>query len=174
PPPDGVSSGPLRASRVFRMLSSVAFGRGSPAVCRPRKPAVCMSHSNFNPSASRASSVASVISWPMPSLAHRFVTANGIRHHVVEQGRGPLVLLVHGFPEGWRSWRHQLAALSDAGYRAVAYDVRGYGQNAAPADVSAYAMRQLVADAAGLVEAMRGSGGGSGAEADADPRAVVV
>jgi pimeloyl-ACP methyl ester carboxylesterase len=110
----------------------------------------------------------------MSTLAHRFVTANGIRHHVVEQGRGPLVLLVHGFPEGWRSWRHQLAALSDAGYRAVAYDVRGYGQTDAPADVSAYAMRQLVADAAGLVEAMRGSGGGSGAEADADPRAVVV
>ena len=90
----------------------------------------------------------------MSTLEHRFVTANGIRHHVVEQGRGPLVLLVHGFPEGWHSWRHQLAALSDAGYRAVAYDVRGYGQTDAPADVAAYRMRPLVADAAGLVEAL--------------------
>lgn len=93
----------------------------------------------------------------MSSLEHRFVTANGIRHHVVEQvaqGKRPLVLLVHGFPEGWRSWRHQLAALSDAGYRAVAYDVRGYGQTDAPADVAAYAMRQLVSDAADLVEAL--------------------
>jgi pimeloyl-ACP methyl ester carboxylesterase len=90
----------------------------------------------------------------MSTLEHRFVTANGIRHHVVEQGRGPLVLLVHGFPEGWHSWRHQLATLSDAGYRAVAYDVRGYGQTDAPADVAAYRMRLLVADAAGLVEAL--------------------
>lgn len=87
-------------------------------------------------------------------LAHRFLDANGIRHHVVEQGAGPLVLMLHGWPEGWYSWRHQLAAVADAGYRAVAPGVRGYGQTDAPAEVARYGMRDMVADAAGLVEAL--------------------
>jgi pimeloyl-ACP methyl ester carboxylesterase len=87
-------------------------------------------------------------------LVHRTVVANGIRHHVVEQGTGPLVLLLHGWPEGWYSWRHQLGALAEAGYRAVAPDVRGYGQTDAPAEVSRYGMRDMVGDAAGLVEAL--------------------
>jgi epoxide hydrolase A/B len=56
---------------------------------------------------------------------HSAVVASGIRIHVAEQGRGPLVLLVHGFPELWYSWRHQLPALADSGYRAVAIDQRG-------------------------------------------------
>src|SRR5258708_38609854 len=87
-------------------------------------------------------------------MDHRFLSANAIRHHVVEQGSGPLVLLLHGWPEGWYSWRHQLSALAEAGYRAVAPDVRGYGQSDAPADVAQYRMREMVGDAAGLVDAL--------------------
>jgi pimeloyl-ACP methyl ester carboxylesterase len=58
---------------------------------------------------------------------HRQVSANGARFHVVEAGTGPVVLLLHGFPTFWWTWRHQLIALADAGYRAVAMDLRGYG-----------------------------------------------
>jgi dipeptidyl aminopeptidase/acylaminoacyl peptidase len=63
---------------------------------------------------------------------HRFVTTNGIRLHYVEEGEGPLVLLIHGFPYIWYAWRHQIRALADAGYRAVAPDLRGFGQSDAP------------------------------------------
>ncbi len=83
-----------------------------------------------------------------------FVEANGIRHHYVERGTGPLVLLLHGFPETSHTWRHQIEALAAAGYRAVAPDVRGYGETDAPRDVRDYMMRVLVADAAGIVEAL--------------------
>jgi epoxide hydrolase A/B len=58
----------------------------------------------------------------MSEIAYRFVEANGLRMHVAEQGEGPLVILCHGFPESWYSWRHQLAALADAGFHAVAPD----------------------------------------------------
>ncbi|MFD3455042.1 alpha/beta fold hydrolase [Streptomyces sp. NPDC058691] len=75
------------------------------------------------------------------------------RIHVVEQGEGPLVLLVHGFPEGWYSWRHQLPALAAAGYRAVAVDVRGYGRSSRPDAVEAYRMLDLVADNVAVVRA---------------------
>ena len=68
----------------------------------------------------------------MSQVQHRTVETNGIRMHVAEQGEGPLVVLCHGFPESWYSWRHQLAALAAAGYRAVAPDMRGYGQTDAP------------------------------------------
>lgn len=74
--------------------------------------------------------------------------------HLVEQGTGPLVLLVHGFPESWYSWRHQLPALAAAGYRAVALDVRGYGRSAGPAAVEAYRMRDLVEDNVAVVHAL--------------------
>lgn len=63
---------------------------------------------------------------------HRFVAANGARFHVAEQGRGPVVLLLHGFPQFWWAWRHQMGALADAGYRAVALDLRGYGASDKP------------------------------------------
>ncbi|MDT0442572.1 alpha/beta fold hydrolase [Streptomyces johnsoniae] len=85
---------------------------------------------------------------------HRLVPSPAGRTHVVEQGRGPLVLLVHGFPESWYSWRHQLPVLAAAGYRAVALDVRGYGRSAKPVDVAAYRMRELVADSAAVVQAL--------------------
>ena len=80
--------------------------------------------------------------------------ANGLQHHVVEAGAGPLVLLLHGWPETSRCWRHQMDALAVAGFRAVAPDVRGYGDTDAPADVPAYRMTELVADAVGIVEAL--------------------
>ena len=78
-------------------------------------------------------------------LRHRLVEVPGGRIHLVEQGTGPLVLLVHGFPESWYSWRHQLPALAAAGYRAVAIDVRGYGRSSKPGEVEAYRMLDLVA-----------------------------
>jgi len=90
----------------------------------------------------------------MANLAHRTVNANGIRIHLVEAGTGPLVLMVHGFPESWYSWRHQLHALADAGYRAVAIDVRGYGRSSAPVAIDAYRMMNHVGDNLGVVEAL--------------------
>jgi len=83
-------------------------------------------------------------------VKHRLV--DGI--HLVEEGTGPLVLLVHGFPELWYSWRHQLPALAAAGYRAVAIDVRGYGRSSQPKEVEAYTMRAHVADNVGVVHAL--------------------
>ncbi len=58
---------------------------------------------------------------------HRTIAARGARFHIAEAGDGPLVLLLHGFPQFWWTWRHQLPALADAGYRAVAMDLRGFG-----------------------------------------------
>ncbi|MGW2684613.1 alpha/beta fold hydrolase [Streptomyces sp. NPDC001414] len=85
---------------------------------------------------------------------HRVVSGGGRRIHLVEQGTGPLVLLVHGFPESWYSWRHQLPVLAAAGYRAVAIDVRGYGRSGGPADPDAYRMAELVEDNAFVVRAL--------------------
>lgn len=90
----------------------------------------------------------------MPSVKHSFVEANGIRMHVAEQGQGPLVILCHGFPESWYSWRHQLGALAEAGFRAVAPDMRGYGQTGRPEDIGKYTLLHLVGDMVGLVEAL--------------------
>ncbi|GGX59255.1 alpha/beta fold hydrolase [Streptomyces minutiscleroticus] len=85
---------------------------------------------------------------------HRTVSSPAGRIHLVEQGSGPLVLLVHGFPESWYSWRHQLPALAAAGYRAVAVDVRGYGRSSRPAAVDAYRMLELVEDNVSVVRAL--------------------
>jgi pimeloyl-ACP methyl ester carboxylesterase len=83
---------------------------------------------------------------------HRDISANGIRIHVVEAGTGPLVLLLHGFPEFWWSWRHQLSALAAAGFRAVAADLRGYGASDKPP--RGYDAMTLCADVAGVVRAL--------------------
>jgi epoxide hydrolase 4 len=85
-------------------------------------------------------------------LEHRLVRTNGVRLHCVVDGEGPLVLLLHGFPEFWYSWRHQIAALAPR-FRVVAPDLRGYNESEKPAGVSAYAMPQLAADVEGLVHA---------------------
>ena len=90
----------------------------------------------------------------MNEITHRTVETNGIRMHVAEQGTGPLVILCHGFPESWYSWRHQLAALAAAGFHAVAADMRGYGQTDAPAEIEAYTILHLVGDMVGLVGAL--------------------
>ncbi|MGH3980102.1 MAG: alpha/beta fold hydrolase [Pseudonocardiaceae bacterium] len=83
---------------------------------------------------------------------HRDVSANGIRLHTVEAGTGPLVLLLHGFPEFWWSWRHQLVALADDGLRAVAVDLRGYGDSDKPP--RGYDGWTLAGDIAGLIRAL--------------------
>lgn len=85
---------------------------------------------------------------------HRLVDGPAGRIHLVEQGAGPLVLLVHGFPETSYSWRRQLPALAAAGYRAVALDVRGYGRSSKPADPAAYGMLDLVDDNVAVVHAL--------------------
>lgn len=92
----------------------------------------------------------------MERTRHRTVETNGIRMHVAESGPpdGPVVLLCHGFPESWYSWRHQLVALGDAGYRAVAPDMRGYGSTDAPADERAYSVVHHVGDLVGLLDEM--------------------
>ena len=82
------------------------------------------------------------------------VVLGDVRLHVVEQGEGPMVLLIHGFPETSYAWRHQLPALAGAGYRTVAFDVRGYGRSSKPASVADYRMVELVDDAVGLVHAL--------------------
>lgn len=74
--------------------------------------------------------------------------------HVAEAGEGPLAILLHGFPEGWYSWRHQLRALAEAGFHAVAPDQRGYGKTDRPPDVGRYSMFHLVGDVIGLVAAL--------------------
>jgi pimeloyl-ACP methyl ester carboxylesterase len=84
----------------------------------------------------------------------RFVQSNGLRMHVLEEGSGPLVVLLHGFPEFSGTWRHQLRALAAAGYRAVAPDQRGYGQTDAPEREDAYTIFHLVGDVIGLLDAL--------------------
>jgi pimeloyl-ACP methyl ester carboxylesterase len=90
----------------------------------------------------------------LPEVGHRFVETNGIRMHLAEQGEGPLVLLLHGFPELWYSWRHQLGPLADAGFHAVAPDMRGYGQTTIPESVADYTQLHLVGDIVGLLDAL--------------------
>jgi pimeloyl-ACP methyl ester carboxylesterase len=87
-------------------------------------------------------------------IRHQTIATNGIRMHIAEAGEGPAVLLCHGFPEAWHSWRHQITALAGAGYRAIAPDMRGYGETEAPAAVEDYTILHLVGDMVGLLEAL--------------------
>jgi pimeloyl-ACP methyl ester carboxylesterase len=89
---------------------------------------------------------------------HRFVRSNGIKMHIAEDGEGPLVVLCHGFPELWYTWRHQLKALAGAGYHVVAPDQRGYGQTDQPEAVEDYNILQLCGDIVGLVDALGEAG----------------
>jgi pimeloyl-ACP methyl ester carboxylesterase len=90
----------------------------------------------------------------MPEVTHRMIETNGIRLHVAEQGDGPLIILCHGFPEFWYSWRHQLPALAKAGFRAVAPDLRGYGLSDRPQEVEKYTILHDIGDIVGLVDAL--------------------
>ncbi|MBH1933733.1 alpha/beta hydrolase [Streptomyces sp. AV19] len=88
------------------------------------------------------------------TVRHRTVRTNGIDMHIAEAGEGPAVLLLHGFPELWFSWRHQLPALAAAGFHAIAPDLRGYGRTDAPADPALYTTRLMTADLTGLLDAL--------------------
>jgi pimeloyl-ACP methyl ester carboxylesterase len=90
------------------------------------------------------------------NFSHRFLTANGLRLHYVEEGRGPLVVLLHGYPFLWYVWRHQIKALAAAGYRVVALDQRGYGQSDTPEEAGSYDITNLVGDVVGLINALGG------------------
>jgi pimeloyl-ACP methyl ester carboxylesterase len=92
----------------------------------------------------------------------RHVQANGIRMQIAEVGAGPLVVLCHGFPECWYSWRQQMLFLAEAGYHAVAPDMRGYGGTDAPAEIDQYTIFHLVGDVMGLLDALKA------------PRAVII
>jgi pimeloyl-ACP methyl ester carboxylesterase len=97
---------------------------------------------------------ASWVDSAMPEVTHRMIETNGIRLHVAEQGDGPLVILCHGFPECWYSWRHQLPGLANAGFRAVAPDLRGYGQSSRPDELEKYTILDDIGDIVGLVDAL--------------------
>jgi pimeloyl-ACP methyl ester carboxylesterase len=90
----------------------------------------------------------------MSEFTHRHINTNGIRMHVVEAGSGFPVLFCHGFPEIWYSWRHQLRALADAGFRGIAPDQRGYGETDAPQAIDQYTIHHLVGDLTGLLDAL--------------------
>jgi pimeloyl-ACP methyl ester carboxylesterase len=90
----------------------------------------------------------------MAGVKQRVVETNGIRMHLAEEGNGPLVVLCHGFPESWYSWRHQLRALAAAGFHAVAPDMRGYGRTDRPDAIDAYTLLHLVGDMIGLLDTL--------------------
>jgi pimeloyl-ACP methyl ester carboxylesterase len=84
----------------------------------------------------------------------RMIDTNGIKLRAVVAGQGPLVVMVHGFPESWYSWRHQIQPLAAAGFTACAIDVRGYGGSDKPHAVEAYAMKEMAADVVGVIDAL--------------------
>src|SRR5208337_4834266 len=90
----------------------------------------------------------------MSEIKHSFVRTNGINMHVAETGEGFPVVFCHGFPEMWYSWRHQMEALAEARFRAIAPDQRGYGETEAPAPIEAYTQRKLVGDIVGMLDAL--------------------
>ena len=90
----------------------------------------------------------------LPGIRHRYLDARGLRMHVAEAGQGPLVLLLHGFPECWYSWRHQLTALAEAGFHAVAPDQRGYCRTGGPQAADQYTILHLAGDVIALMDAL--------------------
>ena len=90
----------------------------------------------------------------MTELKHRTIETNGIRMHLAERGAGPLVLFCHGFPKSWYSWRHQLTALAEAGYLAVAPDMRGYGRTDQPSEIDQYTLLHSIGDLVGLLDTL--------------------
>ncbi|MFS8066554.1 MAG: alpha/beta fold hydrolase, partial [Byssovorax sp.] len=99
-----------------------------------------------------ATNASALPSYPVP-LHDRYAELPGVRLHYVEAGSGPLVVLLHGFPEFWYAWRKQIAPLAQAGYRVVAPDMRGYNLSGKPQGISAYGARLLVEDIANLIRA---------------------
>ncbi len=87
-------------------------------------------------------------------IESRYVEANGLCHHYLTAGSGPAVMLCHGFPELSWSWRHQIPALAEAGYRVIAPDLRGYGDTKGPADPQAYTNLHVVGDLVMMLDAL--------------------
>lgn len=97
----------------------------------------------------------SVTDWNDPSsFAHNTIEIEGLPIHYVEAGKGPLVLLLHGFPYTWFEWRHQIAALAKAGYRVIAPDIRGFGTSGKPPQTEDYTLLHCAGDAIGLLRAL--------------------
>jgi pimeloyl-ACP methyl ester carboxylesterase len=90
----------------------------------------------------------------MSLVVERTLRANGLSFNLAEAADGPPVLLLHGFPDSWRLWRHQLTALAKAGHRVIAPDLRGFGKTDRPAGVEEYKLRTLVADVVGLLDVL--------------------
>ncbi len=86
------------------------------------------------------------------SLTHHYIDSGDCRIHVVEAGQGPVVVLCHGFPELWLSWRNQIPALVKAGYRVLAFDMRGHGESGAPDNVTAYSVLHTVGDVIAVLD----------------------
>jgi pimeloyl-ACP methyl ester carboxylesterase len=103
---------------------------------------------------SNASAATSQRDEKMNTPKQRIIECNGIHLNIAEQGEGPLVLLVHGFPESWFSWRHQIDTLAAAGFRVVAPDMRGYGKSDAPQAIDQYTILHLVGDMVGILDAL--------------------
>ncbi|KAI3981393.1 hypothetical protein MKX01_031190 [Papaver californicum] len=87
-------------------------------------------------------------------INHRTIDVNGIKMHLAEKGQGPVVLLVHGFPSLWYSWRHQILSLAASGYRAIAPDLRGYGDTDAPTSPQSYTCFHIVGDLVALIDTL--------------------
>ena len=83
-------------------------------------------------------------------MKHHRIDTNDLTLHVLEMGKGPVVLFAHGFPDAWRGWRRQMDAVAAAGYRAVALDMRGDGESSAPDDASLYTILYSVGDLIGV------------------------
>ena len=90
----------------------------------------------------------------MKDIFFEIIETNGINTRIASMGEGPLVIFCHGWPESWYSYRHQLPAVAEAGFRAVAYDVRGYGESDKPHEISDYTMKLLTADVIGIIRAL--------------------
>src|SRR5207245_701322 len=85
---------------------------------------------------------------------HHRAAINGLDHHVVICGTGPAVLLCHGFPDSWRVWRHQMLALAEAGFQAIAPDLRGFGETQSAAEATAHTSMDVLSDMIGLLDHM--------------------
>ena len=90
----------------------------------------------------------------MENVEFKIVESNGINIRLAMMGEGPLVIFCHGWPESWYSYRYQLPAVADAGFKAVAYDVRGYGESDKPYEIEAYTMRNMTNDVVGIIDAL--------------------
>ncbi|XWS53589.1 hypothetical protein CRYUN_Cryun10bG0014300 [Craigia yunnanensis] len=121
---------------------------------RPSVNAIIVGSSYYNNLASKSYSSRSnnLRERKMEEIEHRIINANGINMHVAEKGKGPVILFLHGFPELWYSWRHQITAFASLGYRAVAPDLRGYGDTDAPDVTSSYTGLNVVGDLISLLD----------------------